>query len=81
MGCVLAAKPLQTRYVSKWDPNRLAALTAVALGLGSNLGEDMDACKCIVPLRHVSTLNSPRAASPLVRLVKGEEKWETSDHP
>ncbi|GFU76247.1 uncharacterized protein TNCV_527271 [Trichonephila clavipes] len=26
-------------------------------------------------------LNSCRAASPLVRLVKGEERWEASDHP
>ncbi|GFY34578.1 uncharacterized protein TNCV_1372681 [Trichonephila clavipes] len=27
------------------------------------------------------TLNSRRAASPLVRLVEGEERWEASDHP
>ncbi|GFV68512.1 uncharacterized protein TNCV_3129681 [Trichonephila clavipes] len=27
------------------------------------------------------TLNSHRAASPLVRLMEGEEKWETPDHP
>ncbi|GFW77710.1 transposable element Tc1 transposase [Trichonephila clavipes] len=27
------------------------------------------------------TLNSRRAASPLVRLVKGEERWEAFDHP
>ncbi|GFU86295.1 uncharacterized protein TNCV_369511 [Trichonephila clavipes] len=27
------------------------------------------------------TLNSRRAASPLVRMVGGEERWETSDHP
>ncbi|GFV55298.1 uncharacterized protein TNCV_5010451 [Trichonephila clavipes] len=32
-----------------------------------------------VPARHGSTLNSRRAASPLVRLVEG--RWETSDHP
>ncbi|GFV99102.1 uncharacterized protein TNCV_1510781 [Trichonephila clavipes] len=31
----------------------------------------MDACKCIVPLRHGGTLNSRRAASPLVCLVEG----------
>ncbi|GFW35938.1 uncharacterized protein TNCV_1927671 [Trichonephila clavipes] len=37
--------------------------------------------KCIVPARHGGTLNSRRAASPLVRLVEGEEKWEASDHP
>ncbi|GFV99428.1 uncharacterized protein TNCV_1513981 [Trichonephila clavipes] len=27
------------------------------------------------------TLNSRRAASPLVRLVEGEERWEAFDHP
>ncbi|GFV33598.1 cullin-4A [Trichonephila clavipes] len=27
------------------------------------------------------TLNSGRAASPLVRLVEGEERWEDPDHP
>ncbi|GFS53980.1 uncharacterized protein TNCV_3761951 [Trichonephila clavipes] len=27
------------------------------------------------------TLNSHRAASPLVRLVEGGERWEASDHP
>ncbi|GFV22841.1 general transcription factor II-I repeat domain-containing protein 2A [Trichonephila clavipes] len=27
------------------------------------------------------TLNSRRDASPLVRLVEGEEKWEVPDHP
>ncbi|GFV15610.1 hypothetical protein TNCV_4836361 [Trichonephila clavipes] len=32
----------------KW----LATLTAVPLGLDSNLGEDMDVCKYIVPSRH-----------------------------
>ncbi|GFW56106.1 uncharacterized protein TNCV_106521 [Trichonephila clavipes] len=49
-------------------------------GLGSNPGEDMDVCKCIVPLRHWGTLNSRRAASPLVSLVDGEERWEAPDH-
>ncbi|GFT30855.1 RNase H domain-containing protein [Trichonephila clavipes] len=34
-----------------------------------------------VPARHGDILNSSRAASPLVRLVKGEERWEASDHP
>ncbi|GFV29025.1 uncharacterized protein TNCV_1378761 [Trichonephila clavipes] len=50
-------------------------------GLGSNPGEDMDVCKCIVPARHGGTLNSRRAASPFVRLVEGEERWKASDHP
>ncbi|GFW51741.1 hypothetical protein TNCV_1186731 [Trichonephila clavipes] len=26
------------------------------------------------------TLNSPRAASPLMRLVEGEESWKSPDH-
>ncbi|GFX11827.1 uncharacterized protein TNCV_2996121 [Trichonephila clavipes] len=41
----------------------------------------MDVCKCIVPLRHGGTLNSRRDASPLVRFVEGEERWEVPDHP
>ncbi|GFU84442.1 uncharacterized protein TNCV_1066241 [Trichonephila clavipes] len=35
---------------------------------------------CIGPSRHGDTLNSRRAASPLERLVEGEERWEASDH-
>ncbi|GFV09075.1 hypothetical protein TNCV_1182561 [Trichonephila clavipes] len=50
------------------------------VGLGSNPGESMDVCKCIVPLQHWDTPNSHRAASPLVTLVEGEERWEASDH-
>ncbi|GFV45360.1 hypothetical protein TNCV_4490961 [Trichonephila clavipes] len=50
-------------------------LTAVPLGLGSSPGEDIDIYECIVPSRHGGTLNSPRAASPLVRLVEGEESY------
>ncbi|GFW60969.1 hypothetical protein TNCV_4871791 [Trichonephila clavipes] len=30
-----------------------------------------------VPSRHGDILNSHRAASPLVRLVEGEERWES----
>ncbi|GFW52908.1 uncharacterized protein TNCV_2394871 [Trichonephila clavipes] len=51
------------------------------LGLGSYPGEDMDVCKCIVPSRHGGTINSRQAASPLVGLVEGEERWEAPDHP
>ncbi|GFX99079.1 uncharacterized protein TNCV_2492611 [Trichonephila clavipes] len=40
----------------------------------------MDVCKCIVPLRHVGTLNNRRAASHFVWLVGGEESWEASGH-
>ncbi|GFV70942.1 uncharacterized protein TNCV_4164891 [Trichonephila clavipes] len=49
--------------------------------MGSIPGEDMDVCKCIVPSRHGGTLKSRRAASPLVRLVGGEERWVAPDHP
>ncbi|GFW33632.1 cullin-4A [Trichonephila clavipes] len=59
----------------------LATLTAVSLGLGSNPGEHMDVCKCIVPSRHGGTLNSSRAESSLVRLMEGEERWKATDHP
>ncbi|GFW67199.1 uncharacterized protein TNCV_4032111 [Trichonephila clavipes] len=44
-------------------------------------GEDMDVCKCIVPSQHGGTLNSRRAANPLMRLVEVEERWEAPDHP
>ncbi|GFW99836.1 uncharacterized protein TNCV_3420651 [Trichonephila clavipes] len=37
----------------------------------------MDVCKCIVPTQHRGTLNSRRAANALVRLVAGEEMWES----
>ncbi|GFU65462.1 uncharacterized protein TNCV_633851 [Trichonephila clavipes] len=40
----------------------------------------MDVCKCIVPLQYGGTLNSHRATSPLVRLVKGEKRWGALDH-
>ncbi|GFW80708.1 cullin-4A [Trichonephila clavipes] len=55
-------------------------MTAVPLGLGSNPGEDMGVCQYIVPSRHGGTLNSRRAASPLVRFVE-EKRWEAPDHP
>ncbi|GFU47765.1 uncharacterized protein TNCV_4465131 [Trichonephila clavipes] len=57
----------------------LATLIAVPLGLGLNPGEDVDVCKCIVPSCHGNTLNSRRAACPLVRLVEGKELWEVPD--
>ncbi|GFW50175.1 hypothetical protein TNCV_4695931 [Trichonephila clavipes] len=53
----------------------------VVYRLGLNPGEGMAVCKCTTPLRHVDTLNSRRAACPFVRLGKGEERWEASDHP
>ncbi|GFS50294.1 uncharacterized protein TNCV_1638091 [Trichonephila clavipes] len=59
----------------------LVTLTAVALGLSPNTGEGMDICKGIVLLWHKGTLNRCRAASPLMRLVEGKERWEAPDHP
>ncbi|GFU23810.1 putative transposase [Trichonephila clavipes] len=41
-------------------------LTAVKLGLGSNPEKSIDVYKCIVPSRRGGTLNSRRAASPLM---------------
>ncbi|GFU65922.1 uncharacterized protein TNCV_1465161 [Trichonephila clavipes] len=37
-----------------------------------NLGEDRDACKCIVTAQHEDTLNIRQATSSFVRLVEGE---------
>ncbi|GFX82644.1 hypothetical protein TNCV_1193191 [Trichonephila clavipes] len=51
----------------------------VTLTLGSNPEEGMDVCKRIVPSRHGGTLNTYRAASLLVWLVEGEERWEALD--
>ncbi|GFT84810.1 hypothetical protein TNCV_2767951 [Trichonephila clavipes] len=41
----------------------------------------MDACKCIVSLRHGVTLNNRRAPNPLVRLMEREGMWEAPDPP
>ncbi|GFS47410.1 uncharacterized protein TNCV_4863321 [Trichonephila clavipes] len=66
----------KTGFVSKHNvvPFRCPYLTLIAIacsfqsrGLGSNAGEDMDVCKCIMPACHGGTLNRRRAASPLVR--------------
>ncbi|GFW68835.1 uncharacterized protein TNCV_3640481 [Trichonephila clavipes] len=54
-------------------------LTAVTVGLVSNPREEMNVCKCIVPLRQGGSLNSRQSASPLARLVKEEEWWETPE--
>ncbi|GFS57331.1 hypothetical protein TNCV_492011 [Trichonephila clavipes] len=35
---------------------------------------------CVVLLQHEGTLKSCRAASPPVRLVEREERWEAHDH-
>ncbi|GFX99836.1 hypothetical protein TNCV_258741 [Trichonephila clavipes] len=44
----------------------------------TDYGELMDA---VVYSWHGGTLNSRRAASPLVWLVEGEERWEVPGHP
>ncbi|GFV55020.1 hypothetical protein TNCV_4457651 [Trichonephila clavipes] len=46
-----------------------------AVGPGFDSGAGGDVYKCIVPLWEGGTLNIPQAESPLVRLVKGEERW------
>ncbi|GFV42216.1 hypothetical protein TNCV_3164471 [Trichonephila clavipes] len=37
--------------------------------------------KCTVPVSHEVTLNSRRSASPLVKLLKGEDRGKAPDHP
>ncbi|GFV46094.1 hypothetical protein TNCV_1256511 [Trichonephila clavipes] len=62
-------------YVASSAP-WLVMLTALPLDLSSNPRVSIDACKCRVL---GGTLNNRRAASPLVRLVEGEERWEVSE--
>ncbi|GFX63869.1 uncharacterized protein TNCV_4345841 [Trichonephila clavipes] len=50
------------------------------LGLGLNPREDMDVCKRIVLSQYCGILNSHRVASPLDRLVEGEDMWEAPDY-
>ncbi|GFW79411.1 hypothetical protein TNCV_2478181 [Trichonephila clavipes] len=45
-----------------------------AVGTGFESRRRHGVCKCIVPLRQGGTLNSRRAASPLVGLLEGEER-------
>ncbi|GFW86866.1 uncharacterized protein TNCV_2810211 [Trichonephila clavipes] len=58
-----------------------SSVSASLFSDGSNPREDIDVCKYIGPSRHGGTLNSRRAASPLVRWVEGEERWDGPDHP
>ncbi|GFV59504.1 hypothetical protein TNCV_2825441 [Trichonephila clavipes] len=46
----------------------------------SNPLEGMCVCQCTVPFWYVGILNSRRAASPFVRLIQMEERWEAPDH-
>ncbi|GFW46333.1 hypothetical protein TNCV_1388351 [Trichonephila clavipes] len=55
-------------------------LSAVPKGLGSNPIEGVDVCKSIVLLWHGDSLNSLRAASALMKLVEGQERWEAPDY-
>ncbi|GFU00194.1 uncharacterized protein TNCV_801731 [Trichonephila clavipes] len=68
---LLVYTPWRTTLNASYRLYWLVTLAAVPLGLGSNPGEDLDVCKCIVPSRQGDILNSRRAASPLVRLVEG----------
>ncbi|GFU72778.1 retrovirus-related Pol polyprotein from transposon TNT 1-94 [Trichonephila clavipes] len=52
---------------------------ATIAGLGSNPGEGMNVCKCIVLSRHGGNFDSRRAESPLVMLVEGEERWKVPE--
>ncbi|GFW01949.1 uncharacterized protein TNCV_1148291 [Trichonephila clavipes] len=62
--------------------NRFPNMRAlVPKDLVQNPGEGLFLCKYILPSRHGGTLNSRRAASPLVRLVEKEDRWEAPDHP
>ncbi|GFX82722.1 uncharacterized protein TNCV_1193971 [Trichonephila clavipes] len=52
-----------------------------AVGAGFEPQRGIDVCKCIAPSRLEGTLNSRRAASPLMRLVIDEKRCEAPDHP
>ncbi|GFW53778.1 hypothetical protein TNCV_3938721 [Trichonephila clavipes] len=67
--CVMHEKEDDLKIHTKTHLVSDADCCAVETGFESR--EDMDVCKCIVPLRHESTLNSRRAANPPVRLVEG----------
>ncbi|GFT42551.1 transposable element Tcb2 transposase [Trichonephila clavipes] len=68
-------------------PDRVAACIAAGAvvsdddccAIGSNPGEGMDVCKCILISRLGGALNSRRATSLLVRLVEGQERWDIPD--
>ncbi|GFV08306.1 hypothetical protein TNCV_327401 [Trichonephila clavipes] len=74
------------QYFSITQPKPFGALMFIAhsltshrecsQGLGSNPGEGMDVCKCIVPSRHEGTLNIRRAANSLVSGVVNESLYK-----
>ncbi|GFV39881.1 hypothetical protein TNCV_1850191 [Trichonephila clavipes] len=49
--------------------------------MGSNIGEGMDVCKCILPSRHGVTLKSSHATSPLVRTATAGSDVVQSGRP
>ncbi|GFV43926.1 hypothetical protein TNCV_1669411 [Trichonephila clavipes] len=67
-----------TSTSKKANANEECKTSGKGLDLGSNSREDMDVCKCIVTSWQGGTLI---AASPLVRFVEGEERWEAPDNP
>ncbi|GFW21347.1 uncharacterized protein TNCV_1531721 [Trichonephila clavipes] len=72
--------PWENGYLDARRPTSIVVSDADCSAVGTRFGDDMDVFKCIVPLRHRGTLNSRRAASPLVWLVEGEERRDASDH-
>ncbi|GFU99120.1 hypothetical protein TNCV_1228341 [Trichonephila clavipes] len=76
--------------ITSWDSEYLinfvgmdftASLQILKERTGFESRRRQDVCKCIVPLRFGDTLNSRRAASPLVWLVEAVERWEAAEHP
>ncbi|GFT07160.1 uncharacterized protein TNCV_1416501 [Trichonephila clavipes] len=89
MACLVTSSspvPLKIRHVGERCTLNLSRAQAssrwcgVVVRRGGASSEGMDVCKCTVPPWHGGTLNSHRAASPLMRLVEGEERWDAPDH-
>ncbi|GFU65423.1 hypothetical protein TNCV_633461 [Trichonephila clavipes] len=64
---IYVVKSSSRSFCRAWERVIIGRDDSDRLGLGSNPGEEMDVCKCIVPSQHGGTSNSRRAASPLVR--------------
>ncbi|GFV48126.1 uncharacterized protein TNCV_3554051 [Trichonephila clavipes] len=86
---LLVSPPLQ-RHIEAYDDWTLSA-ALVERGCYMDFGDVKmtpiglesfgSVSKCIVPSRHGGNLNSRQGANPLVSLVEGDERWETSDPP
>ncbi|GFX65051.1 hypothetical protein TNCV_451891 [Trichonephila clavipes] len=76
--------PILEESVANWVlENRLNGLilTRKSVRLLSLKWSKKNAFSCYPTMKvHKDTLNSRRAASPLVRIVVGEEKWKTPNH-